>query len=317
MSELLSRVVDAYRHHAGVAQKAPIGLVSEVFGPSDWISGIGDDGAVIDAGGHQVVVGGEAMFPPFVEADPRGAGLAAILTNVNDLAAMGAEPLAIVDTVVGPRPIARAVLEGMREGSRMYDVPVVGGHLTIRDGPASVSAFGLGRVERPLSVRNVADGQVLMLACALEGTMRHDFPFFASFPNRRQLMAGDIRLFASLAAAGHAAAAKDVSMAGLVGSLAMLLEARRAGATVNLENVPVPDGVPMERWLSSFPAYAFLLCVDADRVDDCRTPFLERGLTCQPIGRIDDTGQLRLIDGDDSEVVVDFRTEHLTGITPI
>ena len=317
MSAALRRVIAAYRNHAGMADKSSLGLVSAAFGPSDWFSGPGDDGAVVSVGDHRLVVGGEAMFPPFVEADPGAAGFAAVLTNVNDLAAMGAEPLAIVDTIIGPRPAAELVLDGMRDAAEMYDVPIVGGHLTIREGPAAVSAFGLGRAERVLSVRNVTPGQALLLACCTEGLMRDDFPFFASFEHRRSSMAGDVRLFAKIASSGACVAAKDVSMAGLVGSLAMLLEARQAGATIELGAIPRPEGVAIERWLISFPAYSFLLCAPEDRVDDCRDPFLARDLTCEPIGRIDDTGRLAISDAGASEVLVDFLNERPTGITPL
>ena len=40
----------------------------------------------------QVIACGEALLPTFVAADPYGAGVAAVLANVNDLAAMGLLP---------------------------------------------------------------------------------------------------------------------------------------------------------------------------------------------------------------------------------
>ena len=314
---LLERIVDEYRSHAGVAQKSPIGMVSKTFGETDWLTGPGDDGALVPTNGGQIVVAGEAIFPPFVDVDPRGAGFAAVLTNVNDLAAMGAVPLGIVDTVVGPAPIAELVFEGMRDASIMYDVPIVGGHLTVRDGPASVSAFGIGEATRVLSARNVRPGQALLLACALEGTMRDDFPFFASFDERRAHMAGDVRTLAHVAESGGAVAAKDVSMAGLLGSLAMLLEARQAGAVVDLDSLPVPAGIAMERWLIAFPAFSFLLCTDPARVANCRAPFIDRGLTCEQIGVVTETGELRLSSDGESEVIIRFPGDHLTGIAPL
>jgi len=70
-----------------------------------------------------------------------------VLANVNDLAAMGARPLAIVDTVTGPRDVTRQVLEGLKWASNAYDVPVVGGHLTETQDPPTLSAFGLGAAE--------------------------------------------------------------------------------------------------------------------------------------------------------------------------
>src|SRR5918996_2202418 len=163
---VLETVVEAVRAHPGLRNKAPIGLVAEVLGPADWLAGRGDDGAVVVDKEATMVVGGESIWPPFLEADPFGAGVAAVLANVNDLAAMGARPLAIVDTVAGPEPVARRVLEGMRHASALYQVPVVGGHLTIRDGPPALSAFGLGRADGPvLSARNAAPGQSLLVAC--------------------------------------------------------------------------------------------------------------------------------------------------------
>lgn len=311
------QVVEVFRDHAGVAQKAPIRVVSDMFGPTDWLTGPGDDAAFVPTGNGRIVVGGEAMFPPFVDADPRGAGFAAVLTNVNDLAAMGAVPLGILDTIVGPADVARLVLDGIRDAGAMYEVPIIGGHLTVRDGPATVSAFGIGEASELLSVRNVEPGQTIVLACALDGTMRDDFPFFASFDQRRERMAGDVRTLAEVARSRGATAAKDVSMAGLLGSLAMLLEARQAGALVDLTAIPVPAGVAVERWLISFPAYAFLLCTEPDKVDDCRRPFLERGLTCEVIGEVTDTGALVVESGGARETLVRFPDDTLTGLTPL
>src|SRR5215475_13004531 len=255
MAEDIDALVEAVRAHPGVRGKAEIGLVREVFGDSDWRSGPGDDGAVVMHEGTALVVGGEAILPAFVAADPYGAGVAAVTTNLNDLAAMGAWPLALVDTVTGPRDVVRPVLEGMRWAAGLYDVPVVGGHLTGTTRPPSLSAFGLGRADRPLSARAAAPGQSLVVAACLDGQMRADFPFFASFDERGDRLAGDVRLLAEGASAGWVVAAKDVSMAGLVGSLAMLLECNRLGATVDLGAVPVPAGVTLREWLLCFPCF--------------------------------------------------------------
>src|SRR6266508_5295682 len=172
------------RTHPGVTAKAEIGLVSDVFRSTDWLAGPGDDGAVVTDQGVSLVVGGEAILPGFVAADPYGAGIAAVTTNVNDLAAMGAWPLALVDTVTGPEPVARRVLAGMHWASGLYRIPVVGGHLTITDGPPALSAFGLGRSERPLSVQRAAPGQTLVFASCTDGQMQTDYPFFPSFDER-------------------------------------------------------------------------------------------------------------------------------------
>ena len=314
MAEDIGALIEAVRAHPGVAAKAEIGLVREVFGESDWLAGPGDDGAVVMTKGNTLVVGGEAILPGFVAADPYGAGIAAVSTNLNDLAAMGAWPLALVDTVTGPRPVVRRVLEGMRWAAALYDVPVVGGHLTATAGPPSLSAFGLGRAGRPLSARAAAPGQSLVVAACIDGRMRDDFPFFPSFDERGDRLAGDVRLLAEGAAAGWVAAAKDVSMAGLVGSLAMLLECNRLGASLDLDALPVPAGVTLRQWLTCFPCFAFLLCVPAGAERDCLRAFAGRGLAAAVAGAIDATGELRLHRAGQSGVAFDLARESVTGL---
>jgi len=310
----IGALIEAVRAHPGVRGKAEIGLVREVFGDSDWQTGPGDDGAVVMNEGTALVVGGEAILPAFVAADPYGAGVAAVTTNLNDLAAMGAWPLALVDTVTGPRAVVRPVLEGMRWAAGLYGVPVVGGHLTGTAGPPSLSAFGLGRADRPLSARAAAPGQSLVVAACLDGKMRADCPFFPSFDERGDRLAGDVRLLAEGASAGWVAAAKDVSMAGLVGSLAMLLECNQLGAALDLDALPVPAGVTLRDWLLCFPCFAFLLCVPAGAEGECLRAFAGRSLAASVVGALDDTGELRLHAGGRSGVAFDLSRESVTGL---
>jgi len=321
-AEAPARDLDALAHrvatHPGTRGKAAIGLVSEVFGGADWLRGPGDDGAVVETAGGRVVACGEALWPPFVARDPWGAGFAAVLTNVNDVAAMGAEPLGIVNTVSASEGHARAALEGMKRACALYDVPVLGGHLTRHDGEPSVSAFALGSVPdggAPLSVTRVAPGQDLVVAAALDGTMRPDFPFFPAFEQRGQRCAGDVRVLASLARSGAAVAAKDVSMAGLVGSLAMLLEWGTFGVEVDLDALPAPAGVDVGDWLTCFPSFCFLLCVPPGRAADAVEPLRARGLDAAVVGRIDGTGQVRLRRGDETATAFDLTREGVTRLT--
>jgi uncharacterized protein len=305
----LDQIVEAVRGHPGLLNKSAIGLVSEVLGPSDWISGPGDDAAVVEAAGTRLVACGEALLPSFVQADPYGAGIAAVLTNVNDVAATGGVPAGIVNTIVGPEPLAREVLAGLRHAGELYDVPILGGHLTPSDGPAALSAFAVGTAREVLSVTRAEAGQRLAVACALGGAMRSDFPFYAAFEQRGTDCAGDVRTLAEVAGSGACVAAKDVSMAGLVGSLAMLLEYDGLGAEVDLDALPRPADVPVEAWLTCFPSFAFLLCVPPGRTDDCLAPFRRRGLAADVVGALDDSGDLRLTLGGRTRTVLNV-VEH-------
>jgi selenophosphate synthetase-related protein len=54
------------------------------------------------------------------------------------------------------------------------------------------------------------------------------------------------------------AAAKDVSMAGIAGTLGMLAEASGCGAVLDVAAVPRPAGVSTGDWLTCFPGFAML-----------------------------------------------------------
>jgi len=309
------------RSHAALRAKGEIGLVGEVLGAGNWVHGPGDDGAVVRIGagagdgvaGH-VVACGEALLPAFVARDPYGAGIAAVVTNVNDLAAMGARPYGIVDTIVGSADLAREVLRGMQAAGLLYDVPLVGGHLTVHDGPPALSAFGIGHADAVLSATRVAIGQSLVVASCTRGTMRADFPFFRSFDERGSDLAGDVRVLAEIARSGACVAAKDVSMAGTVGSLAMLLEWSRLGVRLDLDLLPRPSDVPAAAWLTCFPAFSFLLCSPPGREDECVEAFRTRGLEAAVVGTIDDTGLLSLVSAGHQAVVLDLASTEVTGL---
>ena len=312
--EQFDEVVAAVAANPSIAAKRAIGLVSEVFGAVGWVDGPGDDGAVVDAGGRTVIACGEALWPPFVRTDPFGAGLAAVLTNVNDVAAMGGVPLGIVDTIVADESTARTALEGMRYAAWLYRVPIVGGHLTISDAGPSISAFAVGSAGAVLSCTRVRDGQDLVVAACTDGTMHADYPFFGSFEERGSELADDVRLLHTVANAGLAAAAKDISMAGLVGSLAMLLEWGGYGADVDLEALPAPDAVALARWCNCFPCYGFLLTCEPDRTEECIARFTARGLSAARVGGIDATGRIVLRAGGRARVAADLGAAPVTGL---
>src|SRR3977135_4621273 len=75
--------------HPGLAAKAALHMIPGILGPTDWVGGPGDDTAAIASDGGFLLAAGEAMFPPFVAADPYGAGVASVGGNGNDVARMG------------------------------------------------------------------------------------------------------------------------------------------------------------------------------------------------------------------------------------
>jgi uncharacterized protein len=310
----LDSIVDAVRRHTGLTGKTSIARVRRFVDTSDPVHGPGDDGAIVEIGDHHVVACGEAISPPFVSHDPYGAGVAAVLANVNDVAAMGGIPLGIVNTIVGPAAITSEVLRGMTDASAMYRVPIIGGHTTEQDGPPALSAFAIGEARHVLSMANVRPGQTVLFACCLDGEMRTDFPFFTTIARQGPRLGDDIRLLAAVAAEGFAVACKDVSMAGALGSLAMLLEFTGFGAVVDLGRLPAPAEVELLRWLIAFPTYAFWLTAEAGASRKCIDVFEHAGLICSPVGTVSSDSRLIATLNGERRQVIDLGHESITGL---
>ncbi|RSM46424.1 AIR synthase [Amycolatopsis balhimycina DSM 5908] len=216
---------------------------------------VGDDGVPLP--GTDVVAACDAIIPAMVERDPEWAGWCSVLVNLNDLAAMGATPTGLLDAL-GARDasFAARVLSGLRKASEAYGVPVLGGH-TQFGVPASLSVTALGRTADPVPGGGGKPGQRVWLTADLGGGWRPgytgrqwDSTSFRRTPELRELL-GSV-------AAVRPDAAKDVSMAGIAGTLGMLAEASGCGALLDVERVPRPPGASTGDWLTCFPGFAML-----------------------------------------------------------
>jgi uncharacterized protein len=307
----LQELVAAVRSAPGLLGKRDVSVIERLGGAID-----GDDAALVEYRGEYLVVCGEAISPPFLRADPFGAGTAAVVTNVSDVRAMGGRPLALVDMLVSPdRAHAERVLDGIAHASALLGVPVVGGHVTIGEEPAlSASCTGVARV--PLPAAAARPGDALLAAFALDGRYMSDSrPFFSALDDRTpEQLRDDGEALVEVAEAGFCHAARDVSMPGVAGSLLQMIEGAGCGARLDVDALPRPAGANVERWLLTFPSFGFLLAAPAAHVDAACAAFTRRGLACAPCGTFDDTRVLRLATGDSEAPVWDLAGTPLTGL---
>jgi uncharacterized protein len=306
----LEQLAAAIRDSPALAAKRDLALLTRLGAPID-----GDDGAVIAHGGEYLIVCGEAIHPEFVRSNPHAAGAAAVITNVSDVRAMGGRPVGLLDMLVSPdRAHAEVVLDGIAWAAGLLGVDVVGGHLTLGYEP-SLSASCTGIAARPLRAGNARPGDELLAAFCLEGRYTEGTPFFSSLRDRAaDKLRDDGEALFEVAESGAAHAARDVSMPGIAGSLLQLLEIAGCGATLELDRIPRPADVELERWLSTFPSFGFLLVAPPGGAERAAEPFLARGLACAACGRLDDSGVLRLDGAGETTALWDLNDEPLTHV---
>jgi selenophosphate synthetase-related protein len=85
------------------------------------------------------------------------------------------------------------------------------------------------------------------------------------------------------------------------------------GATIDVDAIPKPEGVSLERWLTTFPSFGFLLSVADENLNETVQRFRERDIACAAIGRVDGSRTVKLKRGASVATLWDFGSEPLIG----
>ena len=271
----------------------------------------GDDCAAIPDGDAYLLFAIEGMVSDFVRDMPWFAGYSSVMVNVSDIYAMGGRPIAVVDALWSDGlQRAEEVLAGMAAASSAYGVPIVGGHSNTRSDQAQLAVSIIGRAKKLLSSFDARPGERLMMAVDLRGRFEDPYPFWnASVGAPAERLRADLELLPILAETGLCNAAKDISMAGALGTVLMLLECSQVGATIDLSRLPSPPDVDRLRWLTAFPSFGFVMSVREENVEQVEQIFIERNLACAVIGAVDESRKVGLQDGDDHGELWNFEID--------
>jgi AIR synthase-related protein len=286
---------DALRASRGFAHKRDISSVMRQLAPTLPASiAVGDDCAAIADGDGHLLFAIEGFVDDFVERMPWFAGYCGVMVNVSDIYAMGGRPLAVVDALWSAgTETAEPLLEGLAEASRRYGVPIAGGHSNCKSARGQLAVAIIGRARKLLSSFAARPGDALLMAIDLRGAWQEPYPYWnCSTGAPADRLRADLELLPALAEGGLCDAAKDISMAGALGTALMLLECSKAGACIDVDAIPRPaaldpdDEAALLRWLVSFPSYGFVLSVRPQHVDAVLAHFRARDIGCAVVGEV-------------------------------
>jgi AIR synthase-related protein len=312
----LQAITEMLRAAKGLSHKSDIApiLARLGLGATSAIP-VGDDCAAIPDGDGFLLLAIEGFMPEFVAADPHFAGYCGVMVNLSDVAAMGGRPIAVVDAIWSAGEAQAApIMAGLAEASTRYGVPVIGGHTNTRAAANLLSVAVLGRAKTLLTSFDAQPGDTMIAAIDLRGRMRDPAPYWdASSAAPAARLRADLEIFPKIAEQKLALSAKDISMAGVVGTALMLLEASRLGGVININAVPRPPSVPLERWLLAFPSYGYLLSVRPENTNAVIEEFAARGIAAAAIGSTDSSRIVRLRNGAEDAVLWRFEDSVLVG----
>ena len=306
---------------------------------SGVIAGIGDDAAVVEAGGGRcwviscdVQVQG-THFPADVSSG-YSVGHKGLAVNVSDVAAMGGRPLyALVSLGVcadTPLSFLDEVYEGIDVTAGRWGMAVVGGNVTKTAGPFFMDVFIVGEVEREkLLLRSGArpGDQILVtgnLGDAVAGfylqnhpevKMGHEASAHLTFAHVRPQPRVDEAQ--AIASTGQATAMMDISDA-LAGDIGHICEASGVGALIWEHELPISSDMlnlasmvqidPKEWALYGGEDYELLLTAPVSAI-----PALQKAVPAlTPIGEILPASQGILLQRREERVPLEARAwDHL------
>lgn len=319
----LSGLVEKIKSYPGLLRKRPVeGIFKKLvagaaYGPQ--LLNYGDDAAVIPWRDGFLLLAADGIMPQLLINEPYAAGKASVMVTVNDIYSMGGRPIALVNVLAHGEEAARdRVVEGIRKGCEKLHVPMVGGHLhpDPENTVPSLAVAILGWAERPLRSHLARPGDDLVLAVDLEGQRgcQSVASWDANSGKTSEEILHRLETMPRIAEKSWALAAKDISNAGILGTLAIMMENSGAGALVQVPAIPRPAGIAFPDWLVCFQSFSFILAVPPVHSDSVLSLFRSRNITAEIVGRVTKEPLVVLQEQGDEQVLFDFRREKITGI---
>lgn len=323
---MLDEIIREVKAHPGLKRKSSLGFIQKQLqgiesGRTDitvYPGPLGDDAAILKNGEDgYLLLAADGIWPAFLQASPREAGIASVVVNCNDIYSMGGRPLAMVNVLqAGDMEEWPLILQGIREGCEKYGVPMVGGHFHPDGREASLSVAVMGKAKSLMLSTNAQGGQDILVAVDLRGKANPLFShaFNSFFWKDREQIRADLEILPMLAEKGLCQTAKDISSPGLLGTIALLLEASRKGGIIQLDTLQCPEGMNLPEALLLYPSYGFILCADRTKSPLIQSLFERQGIFCQAIGEVCQERKVRVRLKGQEALLFDFERESITGL---
>jgi uncharacterized protein len=319
----LDQIVKRVRNYEGLLRKRPIENVFDKLvlhgqaGPQ--LPNYGDDAAVIPWKDGFLLLAADGIMTRLLINEPYAAGKASVMVTVNDIYSMGGRPLAMVNVLASGDENHRAqVVEGIRKGCEKLKVPMVGGHLH-PDAPGSFPSLAvaiLGYANKLLRSHLAETGDNIILAVDLKGDKgcQSVVSWDANSGKTPEELIHRLEALPLIAEKELAQAAKDVSNAGILGTISIMIENSGKGAIIELDSIPKPAEIELSDWLVCFQSFGFILSVNPKNSEKVITLFREREITAAIIGKVVDEPIVTLENGPESKVLFDLKKDKITGI---
>lgn len=275
---------------------------------------LGEDSAAIGTDCDDfVLLTTDAIVEELCVNHPQAAGFNAVLANIMDIYAAGGVPTSFaVALSYSDAHLGDKLLQGLIDGSHTFRVPIVRGHTNPSSSSTYIvgSATGTVNKENILTAGGAETGDHLVLLFDPKGHRGEHYQLGWDAVTGRDSKEVIKRLsLMNVIAEEHLVhAAKDVSVAGMVGTAGMMLEYSGRGGIVDIDIIDKhrPESVNLVDWLRMYISLGFLVAVSPEKAARLSELAQEHSLFAVIIGTVDDTQKLCLKTGTEKQVMFDF-----------
>lgn len=321
----LDCLVKAIREYPGITRKHTIQDVVK-FLPTDSFANVaaseGEDAAAIEYGNDYLLFAADGIMESILKTNPYYAGYFAVLVNVNDIAAMGGKPLAMVDVIsVKNDKICSQMLKGMERAVKKFNVPIVGGHTHPDCMYHAIDISIIGTVPKTdIILSSTAEpGDDIVFIMDTDGFYPPELPYaYDTTTNKDDKIVQDqMAMMCTIASENLAHAAKDMSNPGCIGTMGMLLESSGKGGYIDVDKIPAPKDVPdFIQWILAYQGCGFVFSCPPENSQKIIDHFAKVGCDGAVVGKVDGTRILKLRSGSEERVLFDFTKDIITGCNP-
>lgn len=316
---MIEKVIAEIKSFSGIKRKKEIHFIlnklKDVYNFGNTVYPIGDDAAVLKDGTEYLLLAAEEINRTLLRDDPQWAGFCSVLTNVNDIYAMGGKPMAMVNAVsFQNHQQGEEVFEGIRKACKKYRVPMVGGHFTPESESLTLTVAIIGKAKNILTSFNAQEGDDLIIALDLKGKQYKNYLNWDCITDKASEEVIDKLGVLPFIADNHLAhSAKDISNAGIIGTIGMLLETSRQGGEIFLDAIPAPGGINFIEWLKMYPSYGFILSSNEKDVKELFDILFLKGYNVSIIGKVKKEKKVILSYQKEEGILFEFDKDSILG----
>jgi len=320
----LDNIVSSIRNFPGITRKNTIRDIVRVLPVRSFVNvaaSEGEDAAAIEYGNDYILFAADGIMESLVKTDPFYAGYFAVLVNVNDIAAMGGRPLAMVDIMsMSDGKVCSKLLRGMERAIKKFNVPIVGGHTHPDCNYNAIDISIIGTVPKSDIIRsNTAEaGDDILFAIDTDGFFPEGLRYAWDTTTRKDdnLVQDQLALMCTIAKEHLVTAGKDMSNPGCVGTMGMLLESSGKGGYIDIDKIPRPKYADTTQWLLAYQGYGFALSCKPENSKRLIELFNSVNVNAAVVGKVNDSSELILHSGNEEKVLFDFSKDIITGCNP-